>query len=166
MDSLGELTSAHPEVWKNNTVKLLDVVSQIVLHSDFEPGTRSAAIEVVLSLSAEMPAALRKAPETSTTFFPALVKMLTEVEQDEETWKEAVESKDMLGSDVFSTGISAIQRFSKDIGEKKTLEATTSLVTKLIQSENWVERQAGLTLSGLIAESCNESFKKNLGDAF
>lgn len=79
----------------------------------------------MLSLSAEMPAALRKAPETSTTFFPALVKMLTEVEQDDETWNETVESQDNLGSDAFSTGVSAIQRFSKDIGEKKTLEATT-----------------------------------------
>ena len=27
LDSLGELTGAHPEVWKNTTVKLLDVVS-------------------------------------------------------------------------------------------------------------------------------------------
>lgn len=70
-----------------------------------------------------MPAALRKAPETTTKFFPALVQMLTEVEQDEAVWIETIDNKEMLGSDPFSTAVSSISRFATDIGEKKTLEA-------------------------------------------
>lgn len=123
LDALGELTGAHPEVWKSNTNKLLVVVSQIIAHKDFDAGTRSAAVEVVLALSEEMPAALRKAPETTSCFFPALVSMLTEVEEDDDTWAEEVENKDMLGSDPYSTAVQAISRFCRDIGEKKTLEA-------------------------------------------
>jgi len=141
-------------------------VSQIVLCKEFEAGTRSAAIEVVLALSEQMPAALRKAPETTTAFFPALVSMLTEVEEDEEAWAEEAENKDMLGSDPHSTAVQAITRLCKDIGEKKTLEAAQPLIGKCIQSTNWVERQAGYTLSGLVAEACAEFFKKNLGEAF
>lgn len=127
-------------MWKSNTNKLLNVVSQIVLCKEFEAGTRSAAIEVVLALSEQMPAALRKAPETTTAFFPALVSMLTEVEEDEEAWAEEAENKDMLGSDPHSTAVQAITRLCKDIGEKKTLEAAQPLIGKCIQSTNWVER--------------------------
>jgi hypothetical protein len=79
-----------------------------------------------------MPAALRKSNETSTAFLPALVSMLTETEQDEDAWAESVESKDMLGSDPFSTAVSAISRFCKDIGDKKTAEAAQPLIAKCI----------------------------------
>ena len=88
LDSLGELTSAHPEVWKNATPPLVNLISEVCSVKDFEDGTRSAAIEVILSLSAEMPASLRKIDETKTKFFPSLVKMLMEGENDLDTWAE------------------------------------------------------------------------------
>ena len=83
LDSLGELSAAHPEVWKGATAPLVELASEVCSHKDFEDGTRSAAIEVVLSLSEAMPAALRKLEETKTLFFPALVKMLMESEDDD-----------------------------------------------------------------------------------
>lgn len=166
LESMSELTGAHPEVWKSHTGYLLEVVAQIVSAKQLDAGTRSAAIEVVLSLSSEMPAALRKAPETSTKLFPALVQMLTEVEEDEATWVETVENKEMLGSDPYSIAVSQISRLVGDLGEKKTLEAAQPLISKCIQSQHWQERQAGFTLSGLIAEPCKEFFKKNLGEVF
>ena len=165
LDSLCELTGAHPEVWKNNTDKLLDTITKILQVKTYEPGTRSAAIEVVLSLSEEMPAALRKSAVTNQ-FFVELSQMLTEVELDEIEWTSSIESKDNLGTDVYSTAVSAITRFSKDIGEKKTLEANKSEIMKKIQSANWVDREAGYTCLGLIAESCADYFKKELEQSF
>lgn len=79
-----------------------------------------------------MPAALRKATETTTKFFPALVEMLTEVELDEAVWIETEENRENLGSDPFSTAVSSISRFASDLGEKKTLEAAQPLITKYI----------------------------------
>ena len=73
MESLCELTSAHPECWKTETPKLLNVTSQVAQQKTFEDGTRSAAIEVVLSLSEKMPAPIRKAPETKSILFPSLI---------------------------------------------------------------------------------------------
>lgn len=65
LESLVELTGAHPEVWKNNTDNLLLTITTILQNKEFEPGTRSAAIEIVLSLSENMPASLRKSAVTS-----------------------------------------------------------------------------------------------------
>jgi len=62
------------------------VTSQVAQQKTFEDGTRSAAIEVVLALSEKMAAPIRKAPETKTVFFPALVQMLMEVTADDAEW--------------------------------------------------------------------------------
>jgi hypothetical protein len=77
-----ELTNTHPEIWKNNTNLLVNVFSQIITNTNFEDSTRSAATEVVLTLAQQMPASLRKAEETKTMLFPALIQMMTEVEED------------------------------------------------------------------------------------
>jgi hypothetical protein len=68
-----ELTNIYPEIWKNTTNQLVNVVSQVIMQKNFETGTRSTATEVILALSNQMPASLRKVDETKTMFIPALV---------------------------------------------------------------------------------------------
>lgn len=68
-----ELTNTCPEIWKKSTNQLVNVVSQVITQKSFENGTRSAATEVVLALSSQMPASLRKIDETRTMLIPALV---------------------------------------------------------------------------------------------
>ena len=82
LESMQELTNTCPEIWKKSTNQLVNVVSQVITQKSFENGTRSAATEVVLALSSQMPASLRKIDETRTMLIPALVQMLAEVEED------------------------------------------------------------------------------------
>jgi hypothetical protein len=63
------------------------------MQKSFEDGTRSAATEVILALSSQMPASLRKLEETRNLFLPALVQMLTEVEEDNDVWAESTDEK-------------------------------------------------------------------------
>lgn len=63
--------------------------------------------------------------------------MLCEVEEDEAEWAQAIENKEMLGSDPYSIAVSSISRLVVDLGEKKTLEAAQPLVSKCIQSQSW-----------------------------
>ena len=121
LESLCELTSAHPECWKGDVAKLLNVTAQVAQQKNFEDGTRSAAIEVVLSLSATMPAPIRKAAETKTIFFPTLARMLMEVTEDDAEWLTEVEDVDKLASNPVSTASSSVSRLAEDLGEKTTL---------------------------------------------
>lgn len=100
--------------------------------TSFEDGTRAAAVEVALSVAEEMPAALRKAPETKTQLFPALTRMLMEVEKDEAAWSEAIEDPDMVESDPVSTAMSSITRLAEALGEKTTLAATQAILNETI----------------------------------
>ncbi len=91
LESMNELTNVHPEIWKNNTNQLINVVSQVMTQTNFENGTRASAVEVVLALASNIPASLRKADETKTMFLTGLIQMLTEVEADFETWESTTE---------------------------------------------------------------------------
>ena len=78
-----------------------------------------------------MPAPIRKAAETKSIFFPALVQMLMEVNTDDAEWQAEVEDYDKLASDPVSTAGSSIMRLSADLGEKTTLATCQLIVAQL-----------------------------------
>ena len=98
-----------------------------------------------------MPASLRKADETKTLFFPALVKMLMEVEEDEATWSTTDDGDENLATDPVSVAMSSLRRFAEDIGEKTILAAAQPVIADAIKQDNWKHRQTGYTVMGLIS---------------
>lgn len=154
LESMEDLTKNHPEIWKGNTAQLVNVISQVMTTKDFDEGTRAAASEIVAALSEQMPAALRKTDEVKTMLFPALAQMLTEVEQDNSIWADTTDEDESLAKDPANTAVSVIGRISNDLGEKTTLASSQPLIGQMVKSENWMERQAGYTMLGLISEAC------------
>lgn len=51
LESMQELTNSFPEIWKQASAQLVNVISQVIMQKSFENGTRSAATEVILALS-------------------------------------------------------------------------------------------------------------------
>jgi hypothetical protein len=157
LESLQELTNAHAEIWKNPS-KLLSITSEVMKHKGFQDGTRSAACEVILALSQNMPAVLRKAPEMKSAIFPALAMMLLEVETDTQTWEEAIEDVDMTGKDPVSTAMQALLRLSQDLGAKTTMACSDHIIAELLQSvkqqePDWIKVQAGFTMMGVLSNA-------------
>lgn len=136
LESMQELTNTCPEIWKKSTNQLVNVVSQVITQKSFENGTRSAATEVVLALSSQMPASLRKIDETRTMLIPALVQMLAEVEEDNQIWAESIEEKDgaVSSTDPHNVAINAINCLSNDLGEKTIMAPCSGLIQTLIKS--------------------------------
>lgn len=95
---------------------------------NFEDGTRASAAEVVLALAQNLPASLRKIDETKTMFFPALIQMLTEVEEDMSVWSETIDEKEVGNTDPYNTAVNAINRLANDLGEKTVMAATSSFI--------------------------------------
>ena len=110
------------------------------MQKNFEDGTRSTATEVILALSSQMPASLRKIDESKTMFIPALVQMLTEVEEDLSTWSTSVEEKEVSDIDPFSIAVNAINRVSLDLGEKTIMVPCSAIIQNCIKSADWKER--------------------------
>ena len=81
-----------------------------------------------------MPAPIRKAAETKTIFFPALVQMLMEMPDDMNAWLEEVEDHDKMGTDSVSTASSSIQRLAEDLGEKTTLACCQPIIAECVRA--------------------------------
>jgi hypothetical protein len=162
MQSMVELTNVHPEIWKQTSGQLIFVASEIMMNTDFEVQTRTSANEVILTLADHMPAALRKADQTKEKFLPALLKMLCEIEEDEETWASTNEESEISKNDVHSIARSAFVRISTQLGEKTMMSTMSPLIKACISSDKWQEKQAGFLVVGLISEACKGAMKKNL----
>jgi hypothetical protein len=91
--------------------------------------------------------------------------MLTEVEEDIETWAATNDEKEVGQTDPYNTAVNAINRISIDLGEKAIMAASSALIKACIQSGDWKQRQAGYMVMGLIAEACRESMTKNMNEA-
>ena len=105
---------------------------------------------------------MRKVPEMKSEFFPAILKLVTECEEDMDVWIQTLEDEQGTGSDAYSTGVNAIARLSVQMKEKFTIDACSSLVESCLSQADWKVRQAGFIAFGLIAEACREWFKQNL----
>jgi hypothetical protein len=123
LESMVDLTKTHPSCWKDTSTQLVTILSDVIKMKDFEEGTRTQAAEVVLTLATQVPANLRKCAPMKTQFFPALVQMLTEVEEDDEVWAETIDGEDGTGNDAHSSALAAIGRISLDMKEAFILEA-------------------------------------------
>jgi importin-5 len=140
LESMVDLTNTHPEIFKNMTGQLINVISQVMTQKNFEDGTRSSATEIILALANQMPASLRKADETRSMLIPSLVSMLTEVDDDMETWASTPDVKESNAVDPYNTAINAFNRLSVDLGEKTILSACTPIIKTCIQSADWKQR--------------------------
>ena len=166
LESIVNLSQTHPQFLKENISQLVKIISDIIKMKDFEEGTRSQATEVVLTLAEQVPATLRKEQAIKTEFYPALIQMLTECEEDMDTWTETVDDEFGTGNDIYSTGISSIERLAVQMKEAVTLEACGPVISQCLMHEDWKVRQAGFLASGLISESCKEHMKNNMDTAF
>lgn len=162
LESMVELTKTHPSCWKDISDDLVNIISDVIIMTDFEEGTRSQAAEVVLTLASQVPATLRKVPVMKTKFFPALVKMLSEVEEDNLVWTETIDGEDETGNNSHSAALAAISRLSLEMKENFMLEACQPVFAESFTHADWKIRQAGYLTFGLIAESCKEYMKSNI----
>lgn len=55
-----ELTQTHPDIWADSVNELIFVIAEVMKNREFEDATRQSALEIVLALSENASAMLRK----------------------------------------------------------------------------------------------------------
>lgn len=72
-------------------------------------------------------------------FFPALIQMLTEVDDDIKEWAESQEEGE-TASDAHHVAIQGINRLASELGEKTVMLTCTPIIQQLVRSANWKDR--------------------------
>lgn len=66
--------------------------------------------------------------------------MLTEVEEDMDTWAASTDDKEVGQTDPYNTAVNAINRLSLDLGEKTVMTASSALIQTCVKSADWKQR--------------------------
>lgn len=137
MEMVVSMAQIHPQFLSHQISQVVKIVSDIAKMKDFEDGTRSQAAEVVLTLAEEVPATVRKEPLVKSEFFPALIQMVTECEEDMDAWTESVDDELGAGNGVYSAGVASIERLSSQMKQGVTLEACGPVISQCLSHEDW-----------------------------
>ena len=166
LESLVDMADFHPDIFKNYGSSLIDVVSQIMMNTEFEDSTRSSSKEVVISLATKAPGMVRKFENVKEQFYPALFAMMAEVddEDDLKEWNEQEEEDEVTRADTHGVSRDGLVRFARVMGEQVTIDASLTLIKENIAVDDWKRRQAGFFFLGYISESCKGIFLKNLSE--
>lgn len=168
LEALIVLTECTPEIWKPYIENLVDIISQVMMNSDFEPKTRSSAKEIILSIADMGAGMLRKSKSIQTQFFPAIMSMIAEPtfpeDSDLDEWANTIDEQMVTSNDVETIGKEALARFAVKIGEATTMTASSELIKDSIQSDDWKTRMAGYNYLGYISEGCKKMFSQNLDE--
>lgn len=162
------LSEYHPVLFENYCPRIITICADIMENKLLEQETRNLSTEFVCIIGEMYPALLRRTEEVQTRFYPALFKMMAEVElpedDEQEEWLTRIEQDDLSKVDVHTVSKINLGRFSKAIGEKVTLAATSELIKEAITHPDWKVRVAGYFFLGFLSESCKESFSQNLDE--
>lgn len=82
------LAEFHPDLFENYCATIVNICSQIMENKEFEPETRNYSTEFICIIGEMYPSLLRRTEEIKTKFYPALFKMMTEVELPEDDEQE------------------------------------------------------------------------------
>jgi len=77
------LSEYHPVLFENYCPRIITLCADIMENKDLEQETRNLSTEFVCIIAEMYPALLRRTEEVQTRFYPALFKMMTEVELPE-----------------------------------------------------------------------------------
>lgn len=134
-------------------------------NSNFEDETRQSALEIISTLAENSPQVLREnQDDLKEHFFAAIAQMLTEPTNvdDPEAWAAEIEEEELQAkNDPCSVASEALARISDDLGEKTTIACVTDLIKQAISNEKWTIRQAGFLMLGMVADTCEKTFRKN-----
>ena len=165
LEALIELTNLFGEIWTACGEKLIFVCSEVMKNRAFEDGTRESALEIIGSVAEAHPKLLKQNIETmKTQFFPSLSVMMTKLENDDdiEAWYEVEEEDVFLSNDIASHCAESLERLSGKVGEAMTIQCCSQLINEMVAATEWQTRHAGFMCLGMIAETCEKSFRKNL----
>lgn len=84
-------------------------------------------------------------------------------EDDLQEWADQPFENRTGKDDPSSVAQDALERLADRLGERTIIQCSSQLIFEAVNNQNsWQFRQAGFTFLGLIAESCDKTFKKEI----
>ena len=138
---------------------------QIAEAGTLEAGTRSLAIELLLTLSEardSAPGMIRKLDALVGRLVACVVGFLLDIEEDA-AWATATEEEhlDAGQGELFEVGMEALDRLACSLGGKAVLPVLSAVLAPMLGAPDWKQRHAALCTLAQVAEGCSKQMRRD-----
>ncbi|KAL3318569.1 Importin-5 [Cichlidogyrus casuarinus] len=160
LKALVQIADSMPKFLRAHLKETLDLCYQILINRVLDDSIRNLALEVMVTLAENTPAAVRKAAgDLVAPLVDFLLNMMCDLEDDPE-WAtlDTMDDEDEATNAV--TAELALDRISCALGGKTVLSKITAKVPEMLSSPDWKHRHAGL----MAVSACGEGCQKQMED--
>lgn len=156
LKQLIELAESVPKFLRPQLETIFEMCLKILGTREVGNDWQHLALEVMVSLSENAPAMVRKRAEKYiAALIPLVLQMMTDLEDDDE-WavSEEIEDDDETDNNVIAE--SALDRLACGLGGKAVLNHIVSNISTMLQSPDWMQRHAALMAISAAGEGCHK----------
>ncbi|VDK40821.1 unnamed protein product [Taenia asiatica] len=160
---LAEMADATPKYLRPFLLPTLELCYKVLCNNDLADPIRHIALEVIVTLSENIPSSVRKAgKDMIKPLVRTLLQMMTELEEDPD-WATADSPEEDEEDSNAITAEMALDRFACAMGSQAVLDEITQTVPIMLQDPDWKKRHAGLMAVSACGEGCHKQMEGMLG---
>ncbi|EAT37896.1 AAEL010159-PA [Aedes aegypti] len=157
-----DMAESVPKYLRPQLESIFDMCMKVFSSPDVEDSWRHLALEVMVSLSENAPAMVRKRAEKYVaSLIPLVLQMMTDLEDDEE-WSVSDEICEDDTSDNNVIAESALDRLACGLGGKAVLPHIVNNIPNMLSSPDWKQRHAALMAISAAGEGCHKQMEAML----
>lgn len=157
-----DMAESVPKFLRPQLESIFEVCVSVFNSADVEDSWKHLALEVMVSLSENAPAMVRKKAEKYVVaLIPLVLKMMTELDDDEE-WSvsDEIDEEDSGENNVIAE--SALDRLACGLGGKMILPHIVSNIPTMLNNQDWKYRHAALMAISAAGEGCHKQMETML----
>lgn len=157
-----EMAETVPKYLRPCIENIFEMCIKVFESSEVEDSWRHLALEVMVSLSENAAAMVRKrADKYIAALIPLVLQMMTDLEDDEQ-WSVSDEIDEDDTSDNNVIAESALDRLACGLGGKTVLPHIVNNISNMLANENWKQRHAALMAISAAGEGCHKQMEAML----
>uniref|UniRef100_A0A0K8TSJ3 Putative karyopherin importin beta 3 n=1 Tax=Tabanus bromius TaxID=304241 RepID=A0A0K8TSJ3_TABBR len=159
-----DLTETSSKFLRPQIEVIFEMCLKVFASTEVEDSWRHLVLEVMVSLSENASAMVRKrASKYIAALVPLVLQMMTDLEDDEE-WAVADVVNEEDNSDNNIIAESSLDRLACGLGGKFVLPHIISTIPNMLQNSDWKQRHAALIAISAIGEGCHKQMVGMLDD--
>lgn len=159
-----DLTESCPKYLRPQIEVIFEMCMKVFSAPEVEDSWRHLALEVMVSLSENAPAMVRKRADKHVTALIPLVLMMMADLDDDDNWAVSDEVNEDDCSDNNVIAESALDRLACGLGGKLILPQILSNISGMLANPDWKQRHAALMAISATGEGCHKQMEGLLDD--
>lgn len=159
-----DLAESCPKFLRSQIENIFIMCVKVFGGEDVEDSWRHLALEVMVSMSENAPAMVRKhAEKYIISLIPLILQMMTDLEE-QENWSVSEDVTDDDSGDNNVIAESALDRLACGLGGKAVLPHIITSIPLMLNHADWKQRYAALMAISAIGEGCHKQMETILDD--